>query len=125
MSEPAIPTRMRILRTDHPPIERTEPLPAEPSLDMLKRLITPLLDGGDLERVAVLNDFDGGHNWQPTDMFVDESGALKHLPKNPEATTIYRRATMLGRTGAPIPRHPDQLPAIFGTAIVFDRRVWF
>lgn len=118
-------TRIRILRTDHPPIERTVELPAEPGYAALKALIEPLLDGAHLERVAVLDDFDGGEAFKPVDMFVDETGALKRLPRNEAATTIYRRATMLGRSGALVPRHPDQLPAIYGPAVLFERRVWF
>jgi len=81
--------------------------------------------GVSLERVRVLADFEGGVNYQPTDMIVDEDFREKRLPRNEYATTIYRRATMLGRTPVRTPSDPEMLPDILGTAVLFDRRVWF
>lgn len=118
-------TRICIMRPDQPHESREIDLPREPGYDALDKLLRPLLDNNHLERVAVLSDFDGGNNFQPTDMFVDEMGANKGLPRNEAATLIYRRATMLGRTGVRPPADPDDLPAIYGPAILFDRRVWF
>lgn len=114
-----------IMRPDQPHESRELDLPGKPGYAGLKDLLKPLLDGADLERVAVLADFSGGTDYQPTDMFVDEMGTLKRLPRNEAATAIYRRATMMGRSGAPKPKDPEDLPAIYGPAILFDRRVWF
>lgn len=90
-------------------------LPEQPGYDKLRKLITPLLDGANLEHVAVL------HDGKRTDMFVDDTGALKGLPLNPEATAIYRNNTMSQHPET----DPESLPAIYGPAILFDRRVWF
>lgn len=120
-------TRITIMRPDQPHEGQEYDLPREPGYEKLKAIIEPLLDGGWMERVAVLADFAGGTHFQPTDMFVDENGHLKlpPLPRNEAATIIYRRATMLGRTSAPKPADPEQLPFIVGVAVLFDRRVWF
>jgi hypothetical protein len=103
-------------------------LPEEPNHTAIAKLVIPLIGGGKhvyMERVRVLADFDGGTNYQPTDMIVDEDFLRKRLPRNEYATTIYRRATMLGRTGVPAPSDPETLPPILGTAVLFDRRIWF
>ncbi len=39
--------------------------------------------------------------------------------------TIYRRATQMGRSATPKQADPEMLNFIVGTAILFDRRVWF
>jgi hypothetical protein len=52
------------------------------------------------------------------DMFVYDSCALDGLPLNPEATRIYQALFKLNGVRG-------DLPAIYGVAIVFDRRVWF
>ncbi|MGE4043411.1 MAG: hypothetical protein AB7F35_01065 [Acetobacteraceae bacterium] len=89
--------------------------PQQPEYHHIKELAMPLLGGAYPERVAVL------FNGKPADMFVDEIGMLKGLPRNREATAIYRANRLT--------KHPDTdpetLPAIYGTAIVFDQRVWF
>ena len=115
-----VATSFQILRPGLPAEDRAVALDRMPDFKALNRIIKPILQG-DLERVAVLADFCGGSNFQPLDMFVDDCGALKGLPRNDEATTIYRRAAMLRM---PM-RDPEQLPAIYGTAILFSRRVWF
>lgn len=118
-------TRLLIMRPDQPHESREIDLPREPGYDALDKLLRPLLDDNHLERVAVLSDFAGGTDYQPADMFVDEMGSVKALPRNEAATLIYRRATMLGRTGVKKPKDHEDLPAIYGPAILFDRRVWF
>ena len=90
-------------------------LPAAPTLQTLRSLIVPHLDGGDLEQIGVL------HNGKGTDMFVDEEGLLKHLPRNDKATAIYRAHYLKQHPGI----DPEQLGFIAGTAVIFDRRVWF
>lgn len=89
-------------------------LPLEPGYDRLDALIRPLLDGHDLEHVTVL------YRDRRADMFVDEMGGCKALPVNDAATAIYRAASM--RRDPDV--NPDSLPAIFGTAILFERIVW-
>lgn len=100
--------------------DNLEPGDDGPGYDQLRLLIEPLLDGEPMEHVSVL--------WagKRADMFASELGcmALKTrgpLPRNEEATSIYR-ANWLSR-------HPDcepeSLPFIAGTAILFDKRVWF
>ncbi len=92
-------------------------LPTEPTYAELKLLIEPLL-GGDgvwMEHVAVrVGD-------AQSDMFVDDNGVWKELPRNDAATDIYRAATLA--------RHPDMDPEnldfIVGPAVLFDRPVWF
>lgn len=119
-----IQTRICIIKPVGPQVVQTHELARDPGYSILKKLIEPLL-GGRLERVAVLADFEGGKDFAPLDMFVDDEFIAKGLLFNPVATDHYRRATMLGRSGAPRPRHPNDLPAIQGPAVLFDRRVWF
>lgn len=94
--------------------------PREPGYDRLRALIEPLLGDRSLEHVSVLADFKGGTDYAAADMFVDETGALNGLPINDAATTIYRRYSVLTHRA-----DPDGLPAIYGVAILFERRVWF
>lgn len=90
-------------------------LPEMPTLQTLRSLIVPHLAGGDLEQVGVLHDGKG------TDMFVDEDGLLKELPRNDKATAIYRAHYLKRNPGV----DPEQLGFIAGTAVIFNRRVWF
>lgn len=107
--------QMRIFPIGRMPEVRQVSVAERPSLEDLRKLIEPHLDGGHLEHLLVL--YDGGER----DMFVDEEGALKRLPYNPEATLIYR-ASWLRRHPADDPR---SLPAIRGPAVLFDKRVWY
>ena len=105
--------------------------PENPSLEQLKAVIEPLVDGP-MEHVRVLDpaaaqqDVVGEDDYR--DMFVDEQGHVRASgakPKNVQATAIYRanwlRAFgMAGRSGA----SQEALPWIAGDAIVFDRRIW-
>ena len=53
-------------------------------------------------------------------MFVNETGIVKKLPRNDEATRLYR-ANWLKRH----PKDdPESLPYIAGAAVVFEERVW-
>ena len=80
-------------------------LPQDPGFHALDRIIRPLIDGANLERVCVL------YHGQVTDMFVDDEGLLKGLPINEKASAIYNPRSFV--------------PAIFGPAVLFLRRVWF
>lgn len=90
-----------------------------PSYEELRALVEPAipsLNGGHaFERVNVwLND-------HYTDMFVDEVGVLKDLPRNYLATAIYRANWLRQHpeTG------PEDMPHIAGVAVLFSDRVWF
>ena len=98
------------------PEERDVQLAANPSYQQLRDLITPLLDGGDLEHVSVL--FEG----RRADMFVDELGHVKNPPlrMNKAATAIYRASKMKQQPHI----DPEELNWIAGPAIVFSEIVW-
>lgn len=118
-------TRILIMRPGQKNEQQEVDLPEDPGYHKLREIIAPLLDKGELEHVSVLADFDGGTQYKPLDMFVDDRGLLKHLPRNEAATTIYRRANLTGRSAAPKVDDPEMLSSICGPAILFDRRVWF
>lgn len=105
------------------PHETREVLDFAP-FDHHRKLIREILDGADLEHVSVLASFTGLPPFEVSDMFVDEIGAIKKLPRNEAATLIYRRATMMGMTPVPMPDDPEELPAIYGVAVLFEKRVW-
>ncbi|HEY8066577.1 MAG TPA: hypothetical protein VIF40_17910 [Methylosinus sp.] len=98
-------------------------LPPRPGYDALKRVLGPIFEeqrkGAHFEHVAVLGD-DG----RPTDMFVDDTGALLGHPINLAATRVYHRASIARG------EHHERgiipgAPMIYGLVVVFDRRVWF
>lgn len=120
-----IPTKWTIFRVDGTKQEFSGELHREPGYDTLKIILDPLLNGGHLEHVSVWADYAGGEKYQALDMFVDEDGHSKDLPRNEMATTIYRRATMEGKTGVEAPKDPEELSFCVGPAILFSRRVWF
>lgn len=98
------------------PVETAEiEWPKEPGYRLIKELMMPLLDGAELEHVTVL------FKDEAADMFVDEISALKALPRNDDATAIYRANWLKQHPSC----DPETLPAIYGTAILFGRRVWF
>ena len=61
------------------------------------------------------------HNDEYHDMFVNETGAFDGLPVNAAATKIYRANVMAHESSPP---DPNDLPAIYGDAMLFDERVW-
>lgn len=108
-------TVYRIFRPGHPELVCDVDWPEAPGLHRIRSLLRPILDGGDPEHVTVL--------WkgERTDMFVDEVGGAKGLPYNEVATGIYRAASLRYR-----PELAESgLPFILGTAILFDRVVWY
>lgn len=107
-------TRFTIFRVGQEPKTAEADLPPEPGYHALKAIINPLLDG-ELEHVTVL------HEDERRDMFVDENGVLKELPRNEAATAIYRNNWLTQHPDAA----PEDLSAIYGTAVLFSRRVWF
>jgi hypothetical protein len=114
-------TRILIMRPDQPHESQEIDLPLEPGLGRLSNILTPLLDGADLEHITVLADFSGGLKFKRADMFVDERGHHKGLEHNEAATSIYRRASLM-RDSKQI---AEDLPHIVGPAVLFDRIVWF
>jgi hypothetical protein len=55
------------------------------------------------------------------DMFVDELGHEKGLPRNENATGIYRANELVH---AKPPPKPEALPFIVGPAVLFAKSVW-
>lgn len=110
-----VTTRYVWLRPGRLPEPGYVTIPRAPGLAMLRELVEPKLDGARLEHVTVLYQDRRG------DMFVDERSALRDLPRNEHATSIYRAATLRDRPET----DPESLPAIYGPAVVFDRQVWF
>lgn len=100
-------------------------LAKQPSLRALHGIIDPILAGGDLEHVSVLAKYHPVDDLRILDMFVDENGHLKGLPRNELATEHYRRATLMGRTRSTVPSDPEELDFVVGPAILFSRKVWF
>lgn len=118
-------TKYRIIRPGQPDAVCNVDLPKQPGYCRLREIIEPLLDNNNMEHVNVWADFKGGQKFEALDMFVDDMGLLKGLPRNEVATTLYRRANQLGMTQAPKAADPEMLNGIVGTAILFNRRVWF
>ena len=86
-----------------------------PSVIDLQQIVRPILGTAEIEHVSCL--YEGAQ----TDMFVDGDGVAKGLPLNRVATDIYRCAWMTRYPST----DPDTMPAIYGTAVLFGRRVWF
>lgn len=108
-------TTLTILRPGAEPVTETHVLDPKPGLPRLRELVEPHLNGGRLERVAVL------HDGLYTDMFVHEEGHAAGLPRNEAATEIYRANWLSRNPGG----DPESVPWIAGTAVLFSRRVWF
>lgn len=114
-TEPTITTSYRIIRCNGETEDRTIEWPAEPGFRAIAALIRPILDGADPEHVAVL------YQGKRRDMFVDEIGLVKGLPRNNIATAIYRNNWLTRHPGT----EPESLNFIAGTAVLFpDRIIW-
>lgn len=108
-------TTFTIIHTDGKEEMRTAELPATPNYWDIKAIVDPIIAGDYFEHVTVL------HNDVRTDMFVDEDGLGKELPRNEKATAIYR-ANWLKHNPSAL---PESLPFIAGTAVLFSRQIWF
>lgn len=97
-------------------------LPPRPGLDALKRVLRPIFEaqraGSHFERVAIIDE-----NAKPTDMFVDDEGTA-FFPPNLAATKHYHRFS-ISRGRQHMNGIVHDIPMIYGTAVVFDRQVWF
>jgi hypothetical protein len=113
-------TRLLVMKPDQPNERRTFELPMNPSYDELVDLVKLLIGCEHFEHVSVLSDFAGGLAFKRADMFVDEMGHQKRLPRNEAATIIYRRNALMHQ-GV---KDPETLSWIAGPAVLFERRVW-
>lgn len=114
-------TKVLILTPNQASERRSFELPEQPSYGELADLVRLLLpDCENFEHVSVLADFAGGLNFKRADMFVDEMGHPKGLPRNEAATVIYRRNALLRRDAG----DPELLDWIAGPAVLFERIVW-
>lgn len=96
------------------PVTHACSLSDPPTFEELKAIVEPIL-GAPLEHVSCLQD------GRRADLFVDELSANKGLPRNDEATRIYR--TNMLTTNPDL--DPETLPVVFGPAVMFSRQVWF
>lgn len=128
MTEQLIKTRYRVVQPEHKEIADSAICEVMwgivPAYMKLRSLVDPLV-GGWLEHVTVLSDFEGGTKFIRSDVFVHTEGHGLRLPRNEIATAIYRRATLLGRSGSAVPLDAEELPWIAGPMVLFDRQVWF
>lgn len=120
-------TDLQILRANGKIEHRTVELPDEPEYEQLRAIIEPIVSEqrgrpAGFEHVAVL-----GKDRNPTDMFVDEFGALPPaLPINDNATRVYHRASIeRGEFVSARAGIIADAPKIHGDAVLFMRRVWF
>jgi hypothetical protein len=102
-------TKLLVMRPEAPNETHVFELSRQPSYAELAAILRPLLACEDFEHVTVL-----------ADMFVDEMGHPKGLPRNENATAIYRRNALLhqGISDA------ETIPWIAGPAALFERIVW-
>lgn len=107
-------TPYTIIRADGAQEVREAVLGEHSNYEALQALLCPLLDCDYAEHVRVL------HNGEYLDLFVDEDGLHKDLPRNELATTIYRNNVMTHEPDT----DPESLPFIAGDAVLFDRKVW-
>lgn len=115
MSETLIPTTFTGLPILGRPKKAAVDLPRAPGLDALRVIVEPMLYGGRLEHVAVF------HEGRAVDLFICEGSSFVGNVRNDKATKIYR-ASSLERDPK---TDPESLPAIYGPAVLVDRRVWF
>ena len=114
MSAVPISTLLHIIEPDAPTIgDMTVMLPETPDLEVLNAVLRPLI-GGAFVHVHIAAE-DGLR-----DMFVHETGEIDRLPVNPVASQLYRAGLLTSN----LDTRPDDLPPIYGTAVVFTRRVW-
>ena len=113
-------TKVLIMRPDEPNERRTFELPRGRPMTSSPSSCGPSLGCECFEHVTVLADFAGGLDFKRADMFVDEMGHPKNLPRNGNATAIYRRNALLHQ-GV---KDPETLDWIAGPAVLFERIVW-
>lgn len=108
-------TTITIIEPDGSRQEQSHELPEAPGYKQLSAVLGPLFPEADFEHVSVL------HHGRRADMFVDENGHAKGLPRNEAGTAIYRANALSHEPGTA----PESLPFIVGRVVLFSRRVWF
>lgn len=108
-------TNYRVFHVDGTTTSHMVEWPEDPGYDRIRILMEPILSGGHLEHVTVL------HGGRAADMFVDEEGLIKGLPRNEAATKIYRNNWLTKHPKT----DPETISFIAGNAVLFERRVWF
>lgn len=103
--------RMTVYRTDGSEEVVETDLPPRPNLHQLKEVMAPYFQNAYTEHVNVLVG----------DMFVDEDGFTKNLPRNEKATAIYRNNWLTQHPNT----DPEMMAFIVGPAVVFSDRVWY
>lgn len=116
--------RVRIMRPGEPEEQAVVRLPEQTSPRYYGTLrdAVEAVTGGPMEFVRVFCAFNNDENYRYRDMFVHEMGQLLHLPYNEKATEIYRNNVLMHEVPAP---SPGDLPTIVGSAILFEKTVWF
>ena len=115
------PTQYTAYKADGKVYDGTAEMSEQPTYDEINALVRPLIGTlltthDHIEHVAVR------HEDERRDMFVDEEGQKKNLPRNEAATTIYRHNWMTAYPDT----DPESLPFIYGDAVLFPhRRIWF
>lgn len=109
-----IDTQFTILRADGAEEVHSQRMHDKPGYMALQVLVRPFLACEYAERVRVL------HDGQALDLFVDEDGLAKRLPRNEKATAIYRNNVMTRHPGT----DPESLAHIVGDSVLFSRPVW-
>lgn len=115
-------TRFTVLSVDGEAVNRVIDLPEFPTRDELRRVVEPYLSGMAMHHVLVLSpprSIDRETSHDSLDLFCGETGVLRRLPVNEEATRLYRAAHLLLHPGD----DPDGLPHIAGPAVLLLRRV--
>jgi hypothetical protein len=109
-----IPTTLTTYGTDDTVSSVTLDISAEPRMSEIRAAMRPTFGDAYPEHVTVL------HEGRRADMFVDEDGHAKALPRNDAATAIYRANALAQDAGL----DPETLPWIAGPAVLFSRIVW-
>jgi hypothetical protein len=113
-------TGYRVLYPDGAVLHAAINWPDKPCRSQVEFLVEEILGPGEVALHVEMPD-------DRRDMFVSALGHLRlndddsdGVPFNPIATSIYRANLMRARPGT----DPETVPAIVGTAVVFDRVVW-
>jgi hypothetical protein len=121
MSEGKIPTKYVAYKADGKVYDGTAEMAEQPTYNEINALVRPLISTmltthDYIEHVTVL------HEGERRDMFVDEQGEAKNLPRNEAATTVYRNNWLTAHPKA----DPESIPYVYGDAVLFtSRQIWF
>jgi hypothetical protein len=110
-----IRTRYRVFTVSGLSVDHEVLMERNPIHEELFDLVEPHLGGASPMHIRVLCPYT--NVW--TDMFIDNMAALKRLPRNEEATKIFRNGYLAKRPND----DPEKLPYIAGPAVVFLRPI--